>query len=44
MVVRLCLCLRYFLVARSDEIFVVHDVHYLTRGDTAVIPLSLIHI
>ena len=30
--------MRYFLVARSDEIFVVHDVHCLTRGDVAVMP------
>ena len=30
--------MRYFLVARSDEIFVVHDVHCLTRGDAAAIP------
>ena len=25
-------------MARSDEIFVVHDVHCLTQGDVAVIP------
>ena len=30
--------MRHFLVASSDEIFVVHDVHCLTRGDVAVIP------
>ena len=34
----LCLCLRYFHVARSDEIFVVHDVNCLTRVDLAVLP------
>ena len=37
-VVWLCLCLRYFLVARSEEIFVVHDVYCLTRGGVAVMP------
>ena len=36
----LCLCLSYFLMTRSDEIFaadsgVVHPVHCLTRGDVA---------
>ena len=36
----LCLCLRYFLLARSDEMFAtdsgaVHRVHCLTRGDVA---------
>ena len=36
-VVCLCLWLRHFLVAPSDEIVVVHDVHCLTRGDVAVI-------
>ena len=30
--------MRHFLVARSAEIFVVHDVDCLTRGDVAVIP------
>ena len=30
--------MRYFLVTRPDEIFVVHDVHCLTRGDVAVMP------
>ena len=34
---RLCLCLSYFLIARSDEVFtsdsgVVHPAHCLTRG------------
>ena len=28
----------FFLVAWSDEMFVVHDVHFLTRGDVAVMP------
>ena len=36
----LCLCLSYFLMTRSDEMFavdsgVVHPVHCLTRGDVA---------
>ena len=36
----LCLCLSYFLIARSDEVFasdsgVVHPAHCLTRGDVA---------
>ena len=36
----LCLCLSYFLIARSDEMFasdsgVVHPAHCLTRGDVA---------
>ena len=36
----ICLCLSYFLMARSDEMFAadsgtVHDVHRLTRGDVA---------
>ena len=30
--------MRHFLVAPSDEIFVVHDAHCPTRGDVAVIP------
>ena len=34
-VVCLCLWLRHFLVALSDEIDVVHDVHCLTRGNVA---------
>ena len=29
--------MKHFLVASSDEIFVVQDVHCLTRGDVAVI-------
>ena len=37
----LCLCLSYFLIARSDEMFasdsgVVHPAHRLTRGDVAL--------
>ena len=36
----LCLCLSYFLIARSDEVFasdsgVMHPAHCLTRGDVA---------
>ena len=36
----LCLCLSYFLLARSDEMFAadsgaIHSVHCLTRGDVA---------
>ena len=36
----LCLCLSYFFLTRSDEMFAadsgaVHDVHCLTRGDVA---------
>ena len=34
----LCPFLSYFLVVRSDEMFVVHDVHCLTWGDVAVMP------
>ena len=33
-----CLCLNSFLLARSDEVPVVDDVHCLTRGDVAVMP------
>ena len=36
--VAVSICLSYFLVAWSDEMFVVHDVHFLTRGDVAVMP------
>ena len=37
----LCLCLSYFLVARSDDLFApdsgaAHSVHCLTRGDVAI--------
>ena len=44
-VLRLCLCLSYFLMARSDEMFaadsgVVHPVLCLTRGDVAFFATS----
>ena len=32
------LCMRYFLVARLDERFVVHDVHCPRKGEVAVWP------
>ena len=34
----LYLCLRYFLEALSEEIFVVHDVHCLTRVTLRLYP------
>ena len=42
-VMRLCLSLSYFLIARPDEIFasssgVAHPVHYLTRKDVRSLP------